>query len=189
MQIPQIRLDSKFVQLGIKPTNARTETRQPQADLSIQQPKADLKIETVPSKLTIDQTEARADVDLKHISRRIEEAAQKGKQDLLEGIARRAEQGNELMKIENGGNPIAQHAKVNSVKPMKEFNIGFTPSAGSVKINFEPAKVNIDVKRNKPIIETKPNKPIVDYYPGKVEYEVLQPNELKVDFINVDIKA
>ncbi|MED4402757.1 DUF6470 family protein [Metabacillus fastidiosus] len=189
MQMPQIRLDSQFARIGIQTTNTRTETQQPQADLSIQQPKADLTIETTPSKLTIDQTEAWADMDLKHISRRIEEAAQQGKQDLLEGIARRAQQGDELMKIENSGNPLAEQAKTNSVNPMKEFNIGFIPSAGSVKIQFEPAKVNIDVKRNEPIIESKPNKPIVDYYPGKVDINLIQRNELEIDFINVDIKA
>lgn len=189
MQMPQIRLDSQPARIGIQTTNARTETKQPPADLSIEQPKADLTIETIPSKLTIDQTEAWADMDLKHISRRIEDAAQQGRKDWLEGIARRAQQGDELMKIENGGNPIAEHAKTNSVNPVKEFNIGFIPSAGSVKINFEPAKVNIDVKPNKPIIETKPNKPIVDYYPGRVDISLIQRNELNINFINIDIKA
>ncbi|MFC0272213.1 DUF6470 family protein [Metabacillus herbersteinensis] len=189
MQVPQIRLESTTAQIGIKTNNARVEIQQPKAGLSIQQPKAELTIETIPSILTIDQTEAWADMDLKHISRRIEEAAGQGRKDLLAGIARRAQEGEELMKIEDGGNPIPQQAKRKSEKPMYEFNIGFIPSAGSVKINYQPAKVNVDVQNNKPKIEVEINKPILDYHPGNVDIQLERRNDLKIDFETIDMKA
>lgn len=182
MNIPQIKLESKPALLGLKTVDARTEIQQPKADLSIQQPKATLTMETKPSKLTIDQTEAWADMDLKHISRRIKEFAEKGKEDWLAGLARRNEQGDELMKIENNGNPIPGQAKQNSQKPKKEFGLGFIPSAGSVKISYEPSSVSIDVEQNKPIIDVKVNKPIIDYTPGNVEIDLIQRNDLKIHF-------
>lgn len=144
MKIPQLRLENTSAQIGIQTTKAVNEIEQPKADLSIEQPKGDLEIKTKKSKLTIDQTQARADVDLKSVFRRVEEFAQQGYQGLLEGIARRAQQGNELMQIENGGNPIASQAKQNSQNPLKEFGLAFIPSPGSVKIDYVPARVEIN---------------------------------------------
>nr|WP_304216814.1 DUF6470 family protein [Fredinandcohnia onubensis] len=185
MELAQIRLESKNAKIGIRTTKPVQEIKQPKADLSIEQPKAELKIETTPGKLTIDQTEAWADMDLKHISRRISEAADKGYQDSLEGIARRAQEGQELMTIENGRNPIAQIAKRNSEGPELQFNVGWIPSRFSVKTNYVPAEVDIQVKVNKPIIKSSINKPIHEYSPGKVDISLEQRQSLKVDFANL----
>lgn len=189
MKIPQIRLESTSALIGLQTKNAVNHIEQPKADLSIEQPKAELTIQTTRSKLTIDQTQARADVDLKSVFRRTEESAQRGYQDLLEGIARRAQQGNELMKIENKGNPIANQAKENGHKPMKEFGLVFIPSAGSVKIHYEPAQVKVNFKQQKPKIDVTVNKPIYNYEPGKVDVYLERKNDLKISFEMIDIKA
>lgn len=185
MQLPQIRLQSTFAKIAIKTTPPVQEIKQPPAELDLQQPPAEMKIETTPAKLTIDQTKAWEDMNLKSIFRLIEEFAQQGYQDWLEGIARVSRQGDELMRIESGGNPIAEQAKENSEDPIYDFNVGWIPSPFSVKINFEPAKVHIDVKVNKPINRTKINKPIINYTPGKVTIDLAQRNSLKIDFVNL----
>ncbi|MEM5016190.1 DUF6470 family protein [Metabacillus indicus] len=183
MNIPQIRLESRFAKIGIETVNAKLSIEQKPADLSIQQPKAELSIRTTPGKLTIDQSKAREDVDLKHISKRIEEAADMGRQDLLSGIARRIRQGDEQMRIENGGRPLTAQAKANSERPEKQFNIGFIPSHFSVKLAYQPAEVKIDVKTNDPIIESTTNKPIMDYEAGDVNIHLAERNQLKIDFV------
>jgi hypothetical protein len=185
MRLPQIRLESTFAQIAIKTIAPVQEIEQLPAELDLQQPPAEITIETTPSKLTIDQTKAWEDMDLKHISRRIEEFAQQGYEDWLEGIARVSRQGDELMRIEEDGNPIADQAKENGEDPIYDFNIGWIPSLFSVRTNFEPAKVHIDVKVNKPINNTKINKPIINYTPGKVTIELAQRNSLKIDFVNL----
>ena len=183
MNVPQIRLQSISAQISIHTNKGQQSIEQPKADLSIEQPKADLKIETTPATLSIDQTEAWADMDLKHILRRVSEMASQAKQDALEGIGRRAQEGQQLMRIEDGGNPIADISKKNGAKPIYPFNIGYIPSAGSVKIQYEPAKVNIDVTQNKPNINVSTNKPIIDYQPGSVDVQLERRNELKIDFV------
>jgi hypothetical protein len=185
MQLPQIRLQSTFTKISIKTTPSVQEIEQTPVELDLQQPPAEIKIETTPAKLTIDQTKAWEDMDLKHIFRRIEEYAQQGYEDWLEGIARVSRQGDELMRIEDGGNSVADQAKENSEDPIYEFNIGWVPSHFSVKTNFEPAKVNIDVKVNKPINNTEVNKPIIHYTSGTVKVDLAQRNSLKVDFVNL----
>jgi hypothetical protein len=185
MNLPQIRLESTFAKIAIETTLPMLEIEQPPPELDLQQPPAEIKIEKTPAKLTIDQTKAWEDMDLKHIFRRIEEFAQQGYEDWLEGMARVSRQGDELMRIEDRGNPFAEQAEENGEDPMYEFNIGWVPSHFSVKTNFEPAKVHIDVKVNKPINNTKINKPIINYIPGKVMVDLDRRNSLKVDFANL----
>ncbi|MGD6817069.1 DUF6470 family protein [Metabacillus sp. 113a] len=189
MQIPQIRLESTHGKISLTTIQGKMEQQQPKADLSIRQPKADLSIETLPGILTIDTTEARADVDLKHLSRRVQEFAQQGYQGWLDGMARVAAQGDELMRIEAGGNPIPEQARQNSEPQVYDFNIGFVPRASSVKVQYEPAKVKIDAEPRKPEIDVQLNKPVLDYTPGEVQVGMLQYPSLKIDFVSIDIKV
>ncbi|SFD41917.1 hypothetical protein SAMN05428981_101318 [Bacillus sp. OV194] len=187
MSVPQLRMESTKGQIGITTIQPVQEIEQKPADLEIQQPKADLSIETTPGMLTIDQSQAWADMDLKPISKRIEEFAQKGYSDWLDGLARMASQGDELMRIENGGQPIADQAKENGENPMLEFNIGFVPSPFSVKTNYEPARVNIHWQVNKPIIEARINKPRHSYKPGEVHIDMKQWPSLTIDVTGQEI--
>lgn len=185
MQLPQIRTQSTFAQIQLDTQPAKQSIEQPKAELDIQQPKAELNIQTTPSKLMIDQTKAWEDMDLKHIFRRIEEFAQNGRNDWLEGMARRRQDGDELMRIENKGNPLVQQAQRNSEKPPMQFNIGWIPSHFSVKIDYQPSKVNIDWKVNKVENNTRVNKPIIDYQPGTVTTSLKQRESLNIDFANL----
>lgn len=184
MNIPQIRMESQFARIGIEQTKPVQEIEQPPAQLSIEQPPADLEIEQIPAKLTIDQTEAWEDMDLKTVFKRTEEFAQLGYESWLEGMARVSEQGDELMRIENGGDPIVRQAIENSEQPQYEFNVGWIPSPFSVNIHYEPGEVRIRAKANEPIIDATQNKPIHRYTPGKVNIYVAQHNKLSISFVN-----
>ncbi|WP_106496668.1 DUF6470 family protein [Lentibacillus sp. Marseille-P4043] len=185
MQLPQIRLQSQMAKIQIQQTPARQEIRQPKADLSIEQPKADLTMKTKPAKLNIDQTQAWEDMNRMHVSKLIKKFANEGQQALLEGIGRRAEQGAQLMKIENKGNPIPQQAIANAFDGMKTLGIKFIPSQFSVHLDYQPAEVDIDVKPNKPIIDAKINKPTHQYERGSVNINMKQYQNLDIDFVHL----
>ncbi|MET3697652.1 hypothetical protein SAMN05877753_106250 [Bacillus oleivorans] len=185
MQLPQIRIESQPVIVNIHTNDAIQEIEQPQADVQIRQPQAELNIETRKGKLTIDQTQAWEDMKLYSPLRSIEIFAQEGKQAWLEGIARRAQEGNQLMKIENGGNAIANIA-YQKVKPETlNYNIGWIPSHFSVKINYEPGDVEIQAQPREPVINITPQKPIISYKPGSVTYQLEQYPDVKIDFVNL----
>ena len=186
MKLPQIRLESTFAKIGIETKDAVVHIEQPKADLDLQTIPAEMNVQTKPSKLTIDQTLAWEAMNLKSTAKRMEEFAEGGMKAALEGTARRVQEGNELMKIENSGNPIAEHAKKNATRPEKQFNIGFIPPHFSVKINYEPAVVSIDWKLGQVINNTKPNKPVFEYEPFEVDIYVKERNTLDVDFVNVN---
>jgi hypothetical protein len=185
MNMPQIRLESTFAQIGLHTEKPIQKIEQPKAVQTIEQPKAQLSIETVPSRLTIDQIEAWAQLGFKPIPWLVEETANYGKQQSMEGIARRVRQGDELMKIENKTNPIPIQAEENGHKPEAQFNIGFIPSYGSVKIHYQPAEVHVKITPQKPIIDVQIRKPIHEYTPGKVHVYLEQQNMLKIDFVNL----
>lgn len=183
MRIPQLRMEATFAKLAISTEPAQLEITQPPAEMTIEQPKPELEINVLRPRLTIDQSQAWADMDLKHIFRRIEEAAQEGYESWLAYLANTSQQGDELMKIENGGDVIAEQAQANSEDPPLEFNVGFVPSPFSVKIDYEPGKLLMDWKIHKPLIDVKPHPPIIHYKQGAVHIDLAQRNSLHIDVV------
>jgi hypothetical protein len=175
MQIPRLLMHATYGKIGLNTENAQLEIRQQPAEQNILQPKAELSIHTVPGKLDIDQSQAFAEAHLKSIYALIDDYAARGKQEAMEGIARRAEQGDALMRIENGGHPIAEQARENSTPPPAQFSIGWMPkSPFSVKFHYQPAKVNIQWNVRQPQIEVRTHSPEYTYKPGRVDMNMKQ---------------
>lgn len=185
MKLPQIRIESTFARIGMQTEKPVQTIQQRKAVQRIEQPSAIVEIHTVPSELIIDQTEARAQEGFKSTPRLVQEYAETSQQIALEGVSRRVREGDELMEIEKGGNPIREHAINNAYLPQKQLSIGWIPSHGSVKIQYKPAEVQINVTPQKPKIETDIQKPIHEYTPGKVKIYLEQKNSLKIDFVNL----
>lgn len=181
MQLPQIRMESQMAQIQIQQTSARQKIRQPEADISIRQPYADVSMETKPSKLTIDQSQAWEEMGLMPILKRIEKYANDGRQGAMDGIARRAKQGEELMQIENEGDPIVSQAMTNAYDQQRALGITFIPSNFAVKIYYEPSDVHVNVNANKPVINNQPQKPEHIYIPGDVTTRIGQYQDLQID--------
>lgn len=178
-----IKIQSTPAKIGLTTRQATNSIKQPKAEMSIEQPNAQLNISVTPSRLSIDQSKAWRDMDLKNIFERTREFAENGYQDFLEGLARMAQQGDELMKIENKGNPIASQAKENSKSKVFEFNYGTLPKTPfRVELDYKPAKVNIEWKQNEPIINVTQRNPEYAYNPGGVDIYLRQLNSLSITF-------
>ena len=183
MNFPKLHIQSTPARLGLNIQKPVQRIEQPRANLDIQQPQAIQTMKKTDPRLSIDTTEARADIDLKSGPRRVKEFAAEGLQAAIEGVGRRAQEGMLLMKIENGGNAIYTIAKQSGRQPYSSLGIKFVPSYGSVKVDFEPGSIDIQVEPQKVINNSKANKPIIDYTPGKVTGEMLQHASLKIDWI------
>lgn len=152
MEIPRLIMQSQMGRIAMQSTNGRQELSQPQADLLMEQPSAQLRIQTKKPSLLIDQTEAFADAGLKSVKRVIAEQAQRGYQAFLQGVGRRAAQGSELMKIENGGQAIIRQAEANAYEGIKNIGVSYIPNPLSVQIAYDPGNVDIQVTIQKPRI-------------------------------------
>ncbi|GAE95061.1 hypothetical protein JCM21714_4269 [Gracilibacillus boraciitolerans JCM 21714] len=186
MQLPQIRIQQQNARIGIQTKNAQLSLEAGPAKQEIKQPKADLQIHTTKGKLTIDQSKALADVGIIPTGESIRKMANEAMQTAMEGSKKRRRQGDMLMKIENGGNPLAIIAKQNGQRSEKQFNIGWIPSGDAVKFDYQPAEVNIVAKANKPIIHTQPTENQFNYQRGGgIDVYLQQENSINIDFVNV----
>ena len=181
MNIPQLQIQTTRGILGLQITKPIQEIEQPRATLTQQQPAAILEIFTTRSQLSIDTTEARADVDMKSVFRRSEENAQFGKQGAMEGIARRAQEGQQLIRIENGSNAIVEIAKHNATPPPAPMGIRFVGNHSSVQVSIQPGTTNIRFTPQKAINDVQINKPIHQYTPGKVTGVMEQYPSIQID--------
>lgn len=187
MNVPQLRIEQTNVQIGLNVRQPVQEMKQPQADISIKQPEADMNYNKRPARLTIDQTKALADVGIKSLGMVVREAAQKGYGTWSQGLSRVARDGDEMMRIEQGGDPMPRQAKRNGEPPAKEFNVGWIPSHFSVDIDYDPGDLEIQVKVNKPIIDVQPNKPMHHYTPGSTDVFITQEPTIDIRFVDVKI--
>lgn len=182
MNIPQIQIQTTKGFLQIQTSAPVQELSQPKATLNQAQPAAILEMSSKKSQLSLDTTEARAEIDLKSVRRRIEEHAQKGKQAALEGIGRRASEGQQMMKIENGGgNVFAQLAKQATDGGYSSLGMRFIGNKSGVKMGFEPGSVDIRVTPQKAVNDVQVNKPIHHYTPGKVTTHVNPKPSITID--------
>jgi hypothetical protein len=184
MNLAQIRIQSQPGLIEINSTSGQQSIEQPGPTLDIQQPPVEMHIERTPSHLTIDQSQAWADMHMENPIQFNMNIAQQAIQDCMKGTQRRVQEGDELMRIENGGSPIAAIAKRNSEKT-SDFTMGAMPSYGSVKIQYEPSKVDITWDIHKPINNSKANAPIIQYQPGNVSVQLKQSPSVKIDFVNL----
>lgn len=184
MEFPQIRMHSQQAKIQIQTTPAQQQISQPQGELTIRQPKADIAMRTKPGKLYIDQSQAWEDMNLFSIRRVVEKNAQQGVQGALQGTARRARQGNELMRIEDHANPLKSQSIENGFSSKKSLGLAFIPSAFAVKTNYEPAHVDIHVQVNQPVIKGKINPPVMHYTPGSVKTSMAQWPQLDIEVVN-----
>ncbi|QSS99615.1 hypothetical protein IMZ31_16320 [Pontibacillus sp. ALD_SL1] len=183
MQTPQIQIRTTPAKIGLTIQNAKHTYKQPQAEQQIQQPGANLSIKQEPPKLSIDQTKAWQNIGLKSVFVRAEEYANRAKQTGLEHIATIAQEGDELMRIENGGNPIASQAK-RVVDGLWQFTIqaGGRPAYDLVDLSFETGGAKIDVQRNEPILKANRREPQFQYERGQVTSRMEQYSNVEIDF-------
>ncbi|WP_394218435.1 DUF6470 family protein [Halobacillus trueperi] len=181
MNIPKLQMQSTQGRIGLTITKPEQTIKQHKAEQSIQQPKADMKIEQKLGKLTIDQTNAWHNLDLKSVMVRTEELVGIAKNLWMEGLARVSREGDELMRIENGGNPIAAQAKRNGGFDFT-FQPGGRPTYELVMINYQPEEAKINIQQREPIIENKKREPEHHYRPGKVDVSMGQLPDLKIDW-------
>lgn len=169
--------------------NASQEIRQPKADQSIQQPKAEMNVERQSAKVMIDQSAGWHNLDMKSAPVRIREAAQAGTQAVLDGISRRAREGNELLHIERnkGRNLIAKQAAdhVDMAVIGTHYNTGSTPASQAVKYQVIPAQLNVSWKTHHPVIQSTPRAPEYTYHPGKVNIAMQQYPSLDIQAVGL----
>lgn len=182
MNIPQLQIQTTPAKLVVHTEKAIQEIEQPRAVMEQSQPAAILEISTTRPRLSIDTTAVREDIDMKSVFKRTQEHAHLGRQAALEGIGRRASEGQQLLRIENGGNVIADLAKQNGTPPPASLGIRFVANRTKIQMSIAPGTTNINVTPQQPTLDVQVNKPIHTYIPGKVSGTMEQYSSIQIDW-------
>lgn len=180
-----LKITTTNAQIGMETTNAKLDIQQSKADVKMQTKQAKLNIKSENSKIQIDQSVCFSESGLKDVFELIKSSANLGKQRASQATARIASEGDQLMRIENGGNPIVSQAIRNAFEAdNKDYNIGLTPKSRP-KISATDPKLNIDFQKGAVNIDVKVNKPIINYQPGKVDTYLKQKNSINIEYVDV----
>lgn len=187
MQIPQIQISTTDIKMDYTITKPFQRIQQRPADLNISQPAATLQINTTNAKLDINMDQMWRDLGMKPTGELISEYAQKGRQEMLQGISKRVSEGRQLMTSAGKGQgraPIQNIAKQNhGPERAGPYNIKFIPSIGSVKVNITPGTTDVNIQRNAPKIDVQVNKPQMDFTYGKVSGKMMVRPDVQIDVI------
>lgn len=182
--LPQIRIEHTLAVLGHETTQPRMEMEQPHAELNMRQTPPQMEKHTTNPVVLIDQSEAFADAGSKKLSRLMEEYAALGRQAVLEGIARIAQEGMSLRAIENGsgGKVIKQIAKQNTTEPFPISQIDFIPRHDSVKMEGVPGSLEIEWHIGGLEMDPVVHPPQFEFQRGRLEFYMKQVNQLRIWF-------
>ncbi|MGG4461150.1 DUF6470 family protein [Brevibacillus porteri] len=184
MQIPQLRMESTFAQLGLNINKPVQSIKQPQAEMNLSQTPAELTIVQGKTKLQIDSSQARANIGIMTSMQFSDTNAAYGREKWLQSISEKSQEGDRLMRIYTKENAIAQ---IGREKGLRVLEGGYRPPSTSndegVDVSFQAVPATINVKRNGMSIHPVTRPPELSYTPGKIEPYTIQYNSLKISVV------
>lgn len=185
MDVARYTIQSRDAVINIQQQRPTLSIRQRPADMQISQDLAgSLRISTTASQLFIDQTEAFADADLKSPLRRVEEFAARARQNVLQYVAKTAQQGEMLKKIEHGTDAIPRVAQQKGAREPKQYTFAAVPKhMGKVKVDYRPSEVNIQIDWAKPNIRFRKNDPEIHFPKWETSVYLQQKNNIQFDVV------
>ncbi len=163
---PQLNLQTTLPKVQLETTPATIEIHQPQG------------------KLTIDQYPCRYSIGLKNIADFARDFAAKGKQTVMETIARIAQEGDQLAQIQNNSNAIADIAASSTVSEVPDITYAHIASPEihyqASPVQFNPKDGKVDLTLNSGTVEG-------DYRRGSVDIQVTQYPSIEISTVDVKV--
>jgi len=153
VNMPQITINQIFTRIGMDIRKPEHSIKQTKPETTIEQGKGKQQINQENVKVNIDNYPARYDLGYRNTKDFMKDFAQKGKQTGLSQIKKYASQGDQLMRIENNGKPLASQAKQESKSAEKEIVLRWkrgpkiSIKENQLDINYKPQKVNTNFKK------------------------------------------
>ncbi len=162
-------------QLNLQTTRPKVQMEITPAILEIRQPHGEL---------TIDQTPSRYSIGLKNIADFARDNAALGRQTSMDTIARIVEEGNQMTRIENRSNVIANIAANSSLSEAPDLT--WARIAAPI-IQYQANPVQFNPIAGKIIFTPQLGTVQVDYQPGKVDIRVIQYPSIEMSVVDVKV--
>lgn len=184
---PHIQIRQQYAKLGFDADPATMEQKQPKATFEMRYVKPKLDIVSPRGDLQIDQSKAwdayGRGGHLAMMNRIYKEAHNV----VMQGIARRVEQGNRLWAIHKGGNAIKENAK-ELVFQFPEFEYEGPAAYDNVDIHYTAQKPQINVERGRVELNTQVNRPELSVQRGKLDMYMQQYAKVEIIPPELDVQ-
>lgn len=188
MNLPRLEMSSTYAQIGMKSNRPHMSVKQYHADLQIKQSHVNLEIKRSDGTLTIDQSEAFASIDATPPLRRSDEFIARTKSEVAQYISKTSRQGDQMMKIENGGgNAFSAIAAENSKLPSKEVELTLAPKPLSVKMNYQPGEFSVSVKPDRVEVNIQKRDPEISIPKWQTDVYIKQKNNLTFQAVGLNV--
>lgn len=152
MDLPRLTITQRPNILGVEIKKPKMSLETERSTLDIKQKTGDLQIKKDMVKVDVDSYPARYDLGIKNSADMVKEMAQQGREASLTAVGRYVRQGDQLMKLENGGKPLIRQVKEALNSDRKE--IGYRWKRGP-KISVKSSKLQMKYKPNYPAVKYK----------------------------------
>lgn len=187
MNIGLIRINQTYGKIGIRQYPANMNIAQPPPTVDIRQSRADMKIDTTLPKVHIDQSQCFAELGLKSPLRLADDFYEESLEAGLDNIGKMAQEGERLMRIEDGGDPIVEIAQEAMYDDICEINVDCAPKSRP-KIEVREGRADVEVTPRPPAInwEVYPKANIVASRYKVDIYMAVWPN-IKFEYVGNNI--
>ncbi len=175
-----IEIKNVPIELEMKVNHARLEYKRSQVDLEISRSEGGLQIRSKPIRLNLDTFEARNSITPTAM-RSIEQAAQKGREQVYETTGTYARHGKLLLQAKIGEQLITQFA-MESQQVNTDVAMTFLPSTGP-DISWEPADLSIDFAPAQLAFDPQVQEPAARYVPGELSVNVEQYPKVEIEYM------
>lgn len=176
----RLEMRSQMAHIGIETSRGIQTIEQPRAEVDIRTNHAQVRVEGTLPKVLIDQSRCFSESGLKGVLELLAEMAQGARTACLEGMARTADQGNQLADIHNGTSVIADVADDNAWGQFqKEFGMVTMPRSRP-QITVIEGELDIRVEEGRVENQTRPQKPVIEFQRGKLDIYLEQRNYLEI---------
>ena len=182
----RINISTQPIRLEYTSRNAQTNLESTQSTVQMETTPAKVEISQPRGELTIDQTPCRYSIGLKNIADFAQEYVERGKQTAMDAIARIAQEGNQLARIENKSDAVSDIAFDSNLSDLSELDITWAPIA-LPDIRYQANPVQLNPIAGKVNYSVQPGTVQGNFQPGSVDIRVTQYPSIEISAVDVKV--
>ncbi|MDO0821826.1 DUF6470 family protein [Desulfosporosinus nitroreducens] len=180
----RINISTQPIRLDYSINNAKLNLQTTLPKVQIETTSASVEITQPQGELTIDQTPCRYSIGLKNISDFARDFAALGRQTVMDTIARIAQEGDQLARIQTKSNAIADIAANSTISEVPDITYAYIALPDihyqANPVQFNPTDGNIDLTLHRGTVEQ-------NYQPGSVDIQISQYPSIEISTVDVKV--
>ena len=180
----RINISTQPIRMDYTLQNAKLNLQSSPTKVQIETAPASLEISQPRGELTIDQTPCRYSIGIKNCSDFAQDNAALGRQTVMNAIARIAQEGNQMARIESKSDALADIAADSSFSEVPEITWA---SIAAPNIQYQANPVQFNPIAGKVNFTVQPGTVQGDYQPGSVDIRVSQYPSIEISVVDVKV--